>query len=288
MIEIPDFFPKSKKHGALARYPGGKGINCHRISKLIPEGKKYFEPYCGMASVFGMMTNFDFVALNDIDGTVINIFKVLQNREKCDELLRKLIFTPYSQDEFSLAIDISKNKNSTDIDRAWAFFVAQNQGFAGIAKTYGNWGRVLDICAEYKPKAWQSKISNILWWHEKLMNVLLDNRDALDFISYWDSEDSVFYLDPPYLQSTRVSSKIYSNETNNAHHEKLVQLLLKIRGKAVLSCYDDDIYTPLFNNGWEKINFQTSSMMGSKARNTKSHNSNVPKRIETLYIKRNE
>jgi len=290
MNKIPEFFHKSKKiPSSLAYYPGGKGMYAQRIIDILPKGVRYLEPYCGMANVFARIKDFQIVALNDIDKIIVNIFRVLQNDNLYDKLMNRLIYTLYSQEEFKLAIDVLRKPDEHDeIEKAWAFFVTQNQGFAGIAKTYGYWGRRLDKQSIPLPITWQQKIANIHWWHEKLFNVYLDNRDAIDFIKFWDHEDgeSVFYIDPPYMTNTAVSKEIYGNETDNVHHTNLVTTLCSLKGKGVLSCYDDETYYPLLEHGWRKETFATTTMMGRRIRKSVVKNEKtVGKRIETMYIK---
>lgn len=289
MNQVPRYFLRAKRQpSSIAWYPGGKGLNAARISKFIPKGTRYLEPYCGMISVFGRIKNEEYpiIALNDINKNVYLFLKVLQDQEQCDKLIHRLIYTPYSQSAFIEALDIVYDKEAAPLDKAWAFFVTQNQGFAGIAKTYGHWGRRLNPKEEHLPSSWQKKISNIEWWHEKLMGVYLDNRDSIDFIKYWDvDENSIFYLDPPYIGATRASKEMYRNETDDNHHIKLVETLLDIKGKAVLSCYDHEIYQPLTDAGWHKESFKTSALMASRSRITSVRDGKAPERTETLYIK---
>lgn len=289
---IPEWFQKSSTPLSLARYPGGKGHNAKKINQYIPNGNIYLEPYCGMASLFAMQTKFAAYALNDIDQHIITLMRVLQNEQQYQELMRRLIYTPYSVDEFAKAIEIYTSKTEDNpIIKSWAFLVKQIQGFSGISKTKGNWGRSLQannngmILYNY----WQKKIANLNWWHEKLMGVYLDNKDALEFIPYWDATDNVFYIDPPYIKSTRLTTTrdIYHNESDDEHHKELVNILTSLKGKAVLSCYDSPIYDLLLEHGWKKQHFSSAVSMASKARGTKYHGGkeSSPRSMETIYIK---
>lgn len=280
MNKVPPYFLVSAApHMALARYPGGKGLHAKHIIDVLPTGERYLEVYCGMANVFSRVEKFPVMVLNDINKHVMNVFRVLQNPETYDMLLHRMIYTPYSQDEFRLALDTLNDPEANNLDCAWAFLVAQNQGFSGIAKTYGHWGRRPYQKNEHLPSLWQRKISNLEVWHKKLMGVYLDNKDAIEFIDFWDKDDkqSVLYLDPPYLEDTRVSKNLYLHETNADHHIRLVEKLCNIHGKGVLSCYDSEIYYPLLDHGWTKQTFKTTAGMAARAENKE--------RTETLYVK---
>jgi len=104
---------------------------------------------------------------------------------------------------------------------------------------------------------WRGRFRLLTIWHDRLTRVQLDNRDALEVGRYWDSPETFFYIDPPYVSETRKSKKVYANEPPDEHHRKLVSLLLTIQGGAAVSGYDHDIYRPLENAGWRRYEFQT-------------------------------
>jgi DNA adenine methylase len=47
------------------------------------------------------------------------------------------------------------------------------------------------------------RLSMLDAWRWRLMTVQIDCRDALEVIRYWDSPDTLFYVDPPYVSETR-------------------------------------------------------------------------------------
>lgn len=288
---VPSYFRKHKREKTrLAKWGGGKGNYAKKIIPYIPSGKRYCEPYAGMANVFlqiDAVNKYPIIALNDINSDIINLMRVLQDEEKYLALEHKLVFTPYSYEAFCDALNVLQSLEENDVIRAHAFFTAQNQGFSGISHSPGNWGRVINPDVEKEPNIWQCKISNLEAWHKLVMGVYLDNRDALEFIKYWDVDDgeTVFYLDPPYITDTRKSKVVYDYETDNQHHIDLVSVLLNIHGKAVLSCYDHEIYKPLLDAGWKKIQFDAHASMATKGRGSSVRDNGVPKRTETIYIK---
>jgi len=137
--------------------------------------------------------------------------------------------------------------------------VAQNQGIGGKVEHHkGSWGR--EVTPEGKncktTQRWRIRLATLYWWHMRLSKVQIENRNALEVIQRWDSPDTVFYVDSPYVQSTRISGS-YKCETDDTHHKALVELLLKARGAVVLSGYDNPLYYPLEKAGWEKTSFKT-------------------------------
>jgi DNA adenine methylase len=78
--------------------------------------------------------------------------------------------------------------------------------------------------------------------HGRLKNVALSNRPAADVIREFDGPATVFYLDPPYLQSTRASPDVYCHEMTEPQHRELLDTLLTVKGKVLLSGYASPLY----------------------------------------------
>lgn len=289
---ILDGIPTPNRPMAPVRWFGGKGILAKKILTLLPAGKIYVEPFCGAASMYWNQNNPPpVVVLNDIDGELINLFRCLQSAEIFPDLLHKVLWTPYSLDAFREALKMPKD--ASPLDRAWAFFVRQNQGFAGIATSEGAWGRTFVSSRGMAETAnsWRGRMKLLNWWHDRLTSVQIDSRDAQEVIAYWDSPDTIFYLDPPYALDTRVegSRDIYAEEPDDNFHAKLVELLLKIQGKAMLSGYATPIYDPLVEAGWERVDIKTVCYVAGRTRGSgiqgKGSASDRVPRIETLWIK---
>lgn len=280
---------------APVHWIGGKGNMTAKLLPLLPAGRIYVEPYCGAASMFWHLPKPRPVeVLNDLDGEIVNLFRVLQDRKKFSEFSHRLTWTPYAFDEYCKALKM-KNGNGnghSDVDRAWAFFVRQNQGFGGMATGPGSWGRAFNGPRDMAGTcgSWRSRMATLDWWHERLTRVQIDHKDALEIIQYWDGEDTVHYIDPPYVSDARVTKSVYANETDDAHHKKLVEVLLNLKGQAMLSGYDTPIYKPLEKAGWVVKKFQTvchaaGRTRGSGLQGTGTCKDKVP-RIEVAWIKR--
>ncbi len=260
---------KPLKLRAPIRYFGGKGNLLPKLLPLIPRGgAPYVEPYMGAGSVFFAREPAPVEVLNDLDGDVVCLMRALQDRAQFEDLRHRLMYTPYARAEFVRAIELRADPAVTGVERAWAVFVSQNQGFGGLAgKSAGNWGRsfssvmgVSDIV-----NTWLMRLSMLDAWRWRLMRAQIDNLDALEVIKYWDAPTAVIYCDPPYMQATRKSGG-YTCETSNSHHAALVQLLLGAQGAVVLSGYDDPVYQPLLDAGWHITRINTACHAAGKIR----------------------
>lgn len=272
------------------RWYGGKGRLARWVVQHLPEGKVYVEPFAGAASVFWNLPRpYPVEVLNDIDGEIVNLFRVIQNPETFEAFAHRVTWTPYSLDEFRRALQVGPECKDP-VTRAWAFFVRQNQGFAGLAKTEGRWGRAFTPNRGMAGTAnsWRARMRMLEYWHDRLTRVQIDNRDAIQVIKYWDTEDTVFYVDPPYAANTRIDKKVYDHELEDNQHTKLVEVLLDLEGKVLLSGYDSDLYSPLEEAGWEKVCREMTSSAASRGRDSKvrgtGNAAKHAKRIECLWI----
>ncbi len=284
--------PHPPRPMAPFRWPGGKGKLASWLIQHIPSGHIYVEPFAGAASVLWHLPKpFPVEVLNDLDGDIVNLYRVLQDKTKFEELAHRLIFTPYARAELVRALETLKNPNASDINRAWAFFVKQNQGFSGKANGWGNWGRVItevnNNMAATTSK-WRSRLKLLSFWHERLSRVQIDCTDGIACIQYWDTPETVFYIDPPYVPDTRKDRSLYKNEPDLAYHERLVEALLAVKGKVMLSCYDHPVYAPLTKAGWRRLTRETVAHMAGKTRASKLQGDGTAKahvpRTETLYL----
>jgi DNA adenine methylase len=252
------------------RWCGGKGKLAGWLLPLIPEGgRPYCEPYTGAAAVLFARAPAPVEVLNDLDERIITLFRVLQDRDKFAELEHRLRYTPYARAEFRRALEILATPDEhDDVARAWAFFVAQNQGFSGTGQGESNWGRTFRPARGMADTVsdWHGRLSLLRFWHRRLMRVQIDCIDALECIRYWDNPDAVFYVDPPYVPDTRTSREVYTHEPDAAHHEELVEVLLSVQGAAVLSGYRSELYEPLEAAGWERRERRTSAHAAGRVR----------------------
>ncbi len=238
---------------------GGKGSQLADLLPLIPETRGYVEPFGGGGSVLMNRPPSKLEVYNDLNDEIVTLFRVLQDPEKFALFANRIESTLWSKAEFRHAIAIQRGHASgewnglciTDIDRAWALYVIQNQGISGThSKSEGNWSRSkLDNKNCDKWKRLKERLAPV---HQRFMAVQIDSQDALDCIAYWDAPDVTFYIDPPYVLDTREGSgKQYEHEMENADHEALIDVLLGVQGPVVLSGYDHRLYDPLVGAGWD-------------------------------------
>ena len=198
----------------------------------------YCEPFAGSAAVLLNKPVSSVEVYNDIDGDVVNFFSVL--RESPDELIRLLELTPYSRYEYAQACE--PIEGLTDIEQARRFYIRARQTRTGLAQTasLGRWANCVGTSRRGMAgvvSRWQGGIEKLDDVSGRLMRVQIEDRPAIDCIKAYDSNETLFYVDPPYLHESRGDTKSYAYEMTESDHQLLFECLDGIDGKAVVSGY---------------------------------------------------
>ena len=233
----------------LIRYHGGKFRLSDWIISHFPSHETYVEPFGGGASILLQKTPSRMEVYNDLDRDVVNFFEVLRDQQLAEELAQQIELTPYSRVEFLNARD----ETSDRIEQARRLVVRAQMGFGSAGATKGNTGFRLDTARGGSDivTIWQRQPEVIRQAAARLKKVLIENRDAIKVIQDHDREDTLFFIDPPYVLDTRnMGGKAYRHEMSNADHEQLINVLNSCKGKIILCGYDHTIYEAL---NWKKV-----------------------------------
>ena len=238
---------------------------------LIPYDQLFVDVFGGGGSVLLNRKPSPVEVYNDLDGNLVNLFRVIQHPEHSIELERRLRSTLYSKEEFVKALTIVKGgiEPVDPVEQAWAMFVNMNQSVVGrVYRTQGNWSRAaISVSGESAViSGWKSLISRLGGIYDRLSAVQVDQRDAIESIEYWDGATTVLYVDPPYVHDTRVETEYYAHEMSNEDHERMVDTLISVNGYAVVSGYDHPIYNQFDTSGWARVEFDRVTTMTASQR----------------------
>ena len=237
--------------GPVMRYHGAKFRLAPWIMSFFPAHDTYVEPFGGAAGVLLQKPRSVSEVYNDLDGDIVNVFRVLQDRGLADELHRRLVVTPYSRAEFELSYE----PTDEPVERARRTLIRAHQGFGASGATQGNTGFRIDSARKYGTAAhlWTRYPELIASFVERFQSVVIENKDARAVIADHDRPDTLFFVDPPYVHSTRRMDghRYYHHEMDDAAHEALIGQLHGVSGFVVLSGYDSDLYNDALP-GWRK------------------------------------
>lgn len=244
--------PKKKKI-AFGWY-GGKFSHLDWLLPLLPEAHHYCEPYGGSAAILLNRQPSAVETYNDIDGDLVNFFRVL--RDRTDELIKVISLTPFSREEFYSAIH-APSKGVSDIERARRFYIRARQARTGLAQTasLGRWANCKETSRGGMSgvvSRWLGGVNALEDISNRLLRVQIENRPALDLIKTYDSRTTFFYCDPPYMHSTRGDSKAYGFEMTDGEHESFAEIMNSIKGKAAISGYRNSQMDKWFK-GWKRF-----------------------------------
>lgn len=235
----------------LLRYHGGKFLLGKWIISYFPKHRIYVEPYGGAASILLQKQRSYAEIYNDLDGEVVNLFRVC--REKPDELIRAINLTPFSRDEFELSYKDAVD----DLEKARRTILRSFMGFgAGLHSWQRTGFRANSNRSGTTPaQDWMNYPSALKTIIDRLKGVVIENRNGIEVMLAHDSKETLHYLDPPYVKDTRYKgqkTRVYKHEMNDHDHVEICGVAQTLKGMVVLSGYDNDIYNDLLPN-WTKV-----------------------------------
>ncbi|MHA1593930.1 MAG: DNA adenine methylase [Candidatus Baldrarchaeia archaeon] len=253
-----EYKPRGGKILAFRMY-GGKFSHLNWLLPLLPKTKVYVEPFAGSAAVLLNKEPAEIEVLNDIDGDIVNFFKVLRDRPA--DLIKALYLTPFSREEFIKAWKMRGRKDLDDVERARLFFVRAEQVRIGLVQTAtpGRWAWCKLTSRRGMSGAvsrWLNRIEALWLVAERLRRVQIENDDAFNVIPRYDSEETLFYCDPPYPHETRGDTRAYGYEFSETQHKRLAKLLRSVKGLVAISGYRSPLMDELYED-WIRIDAPT-------------------------------
>ncbi len=231
----------------LVKYHGGKGRLHQWILSHIPNHSFYIEPFGGAASVLLNKSISSREIYNEIEPNMFNLMHVVKNHfVEFNDLVRPI---NYSQDNFEQHQVLFKNQeNLSFLEKAVSFYVVKRMSRSGWCKQYCWSQRKSADGVPSETNAWLTSLDNLKKVHDRLQNVELSNQDAFKLIAqHCKDKDVLFYLDPPYLISTRVYQDAYDFELSVDQHEQLANLLNSAESKVALSGYPSLVYSQWYS-----------------------------------------
>lgn len=229
-------------------YYRGKQRLAERILQMMPGHRIYCEPFFGGGAVFFAKPKSYLEVINDKNDRLITFYKQIQNH--FEELQEKVINSLHSEADYCRAKDIYFGRiEATDLEIAWSVWIVTNFSFSG--SPIGGWkwcngsaGSHTGVFMRRKRDEFTEALKT------RLQDVQISCRDAITVIKQRDTENTFFYLDPPY---PNCDQKHYRGYTTDDLEELLITLQ-DIKGKFILSNYNSAMLDAYIDaNGWNKL-----------------------------------
>ncbi|MEA3225802.1 MAG: DNA adenine methylase [Planctomycetota bacterium] len=233
--------PQATPTRPLLRYFGGKWRIAPWIISHFPVHRIYVEPFGGAASVLLRKPRSRNEIYNDMDGELVNLFRVA--RDNGDELSRLVSLTPVARDEF----DLSYQPTDDPIEQARRTVIRSFMAFGSSGQRKSRTG----FGATSRRGKWTNYHHNLIAIIERLQNVIIENKPAIDIMLQQDSPQTLHYVDPPYVPETRTIG-VYRHEMTKEDHNNLADVLHNLKGMVVLSGYRSNLYDLLYSD-WERV-----------------------------------
>lgn len=256
---------------------GGKYYLKDWIVENFPEGYEkmtYIEPMCAGASVFLNKSVSDQEVINDLDKGLISIFKSLRDEPK--EFIDRVKKIRYTERAFKMAQKKSEDGITDYVDHGVNEYMLRRMSRGGMKKSFA-WSERTRGGKPGDVNSWETMIAELPLIVDRIKNATMLNVSVFDLFKSWDEENVLWYLDPPYMPSTRSegSTNIYQHEMSVEDHINLLTLIKNARGKVIISGYSAPLYNRTLK-GW-KVKKKNICNNSSQAK-TKD------KRVEVLWM----
>lgn len=247
--------PTGKPRPVL-RYHGGKWVLAPWIISHLPPHRVYTEVFGGAASVLLRKQRSYAEVYNDLDGEVVNLFRILRG-ERAAALVDAIRLTPFARDEFLESYEPTDDP----IEQARRTVVRSFMGFASAAASGKKTGFRSNSNRSGTTPApdWGNLPSALIQVVERLQGVVIENRAAVDVLRTQDGARTLHYVDPPYPHSTRSNGKGhrasdgYRFEMTDDEHRELAGVLHGLSGMVVLSGYPCALYDDELYKDWHRV-----------------------------------
>lgn len=241
----------------LLRYLGGKWRLAPWIIAHFPPHEFYTEAFAGSASVLLRKPRCANEILNDMDGEVVSLFRVLRS-DRAQDLIRAVALTPFCRRHFEEAYEPADDPVEAARRLIFRSF-AGHGGALAIQRRPTGFRAVNKKSGSPPASPWRSYPDALAEIVERLRGVVIENRPAVELLTSQDHPKALHYVDPPYLAETRTAKKHlgmphhrYNFEMSEAHHHELLAVLRTLKGRVVLSGYASDLYDETLKDWWRR------------------------------------
>jgi DNA adenine methylase len=271
---------KEKRVKTPLSYYGGKQTLAKIILGLVPQHRLYCEPFLGGAAIFFAKEPSEVEVVNDANGELINFYEVLQR--DFPALEREIAVSLHSRKQHRQAAAVYENPDMFDrVKRAWAVWTLANSSYGHSL----NGGFGYDRTGATNKKLANKRANFSLDYAARLQHTQIECCNALRVIRSRDTQESFFYLDPPYVGADQGHYAGYTQDDFNA----LLRTLETLKGKFLLSSFRNAALADFTQrNAWRTIEFAMVCSMskngGPRRNKVEVLTANYPIHVESTHL----
>ncbi|HUM45256.1 MAG TPA: DNA adenine methylase [Fervidobacterium sp.] len=225
-------------------YMGGKSNLLKPLLSILPEHVVYVEVFGGAGNLLLNKKPVHNEIINDVDDDIVNLFTVVSRDDTFEQFNKIIQSLPYSRTVHQKMREILKepfeyNPFEPNVQRAVAYYYFKNSSVSGMGgfgvTRSGN--HVISI-------SYANKLDKLKQVRERLRKVIVEHVDFEECIRKYDTPDTLFFLDPPYLNAEHY----YKHGFTIEDHKRLLNLLPTIKGKFILTTYRNELYENALRN----------------------------------------
>lgn len=214
---------------------GGKRRLAPILLPLFPDHTCYVEPFAGAAALFFLKQPSDVEVLNDINGELVNLYRVVKHH--LEEFVRAFKWGLSSRQVFEWE-QMTRPETLTDIHRAARFYYLQKHAFGGRvdSQTFG-------VATTSPPRLNLVRIEEELsqaWL--RLQGTYIEHGPWHDVVRRYDRSHSLFYCDPPYWETEGYGCDFPAEE-----YLRMADLAKTIQGTMIISVNDHPFMREVFS-----------------------------------------
>lgn len=256
-------------------YPGGKTRSLKFILPHLPMRLVWVEAFGGSGVITLNRHPSKLEVFNDRYSGVSSFYRCMRDDVLYSRLCAWLDNTLHSREEFVFNRDTWESVTDP-VERAGRWFAMVHYSFGSLGR---NWGRSVTPGTTFAGKV-RNKIKDLPEIHSRFRNVQVENASWENILKDYDSRDTVFYLDPPYVDSY---AGTYQHEMSLDDHKRLIDTIFSLKGFVAVSGYHNPLYA---NQKWDKrFDWKVQSSMNSQAANTHNETTQRGDVEECLWIK---
>ena len=223
-IEVPLRSPRI----TMIQYMGGDAMILPYLAKMLAPHRTYVEVFGGAAPLLLNKPPSPVEVYNDIDGNLVNLFRVV--RDKPDELLDELKLIPYSRRLYYEFLRDLRHERDPVRRAAMYYFIARASFSGKIGRGFATGVRTNRAMKYYRG------LDMIPVLSERLRGVIIEELDFRECIKKYDTPQTLLYLDPPhlYIATEKGSGDYYQAGFTDRDYMDLLNLLEEVKGKWLL------------------------------------------------------